>query len=153
MDDPEHWTENDLFREGNVTEIWRETTEGVDALMARYGYRKDGHVWLCEDNRDITLALFCHFGITMAIVAYLTEQSPLILWHHTMTLPTSLTELVTEERVKGEVSFRMTKMGDLTHLESVGHPRSNAGLFPERYNGIQTTDPAVNGMNENGRKE
>ena len=56
-----------------------------------------------------------------------------------------LSEVVTEERIKGEVSFRMTKLGDLTHLESAGEKRSTAGLFPECFTGIDSTDPAVNG--------
>ena len=54
-------------------------------------------------------------------------------------------EIVTEERVKGEVSFRVTKLGDIAHLEMNGEKRSTAGLFPECFTGIDSTDPAVNG--------
>ena len=32
-----------------------------------------------------------------------------------------------------------------THLEAAGEKRSTAGLFPEVYTGIDSTDPAVNG--------
>ena len=88
---------------------------------------------------------FCHFGISMAVLGVLTDCSPLELWHRTLTLTSSLTELVTEERLPGEVSFRMTRLGDITHLESAGEKRSTAGLFPECYTGIDSTDPAVNG--------
>ena len=121
-------------------------TEGemISAGIA-YGFRKDGPVWRGGLNRRDTIALFCHFGISMAILGYLTDVSPMILWHHSLTLPSSVTEVVTEERIKGEVSFRVTKLGDLTHLEAAGEPRSTAGLFPEVYTGIDSTDPAVNG--------
>ena len=139
------WTEAPLLDRTNVPEIWRETTAGVDALLGAYGYRKDGPVWRCENNGDFTLALFCHFGIAMAVIGYLTDISPMVLWHHTLCLPSSVTEIVTEERIKGEVSFRITKLGDLTHLEAAGEKRSTAGLFPEVYTGIDSTDPAVNG--------
>ena len=81
----------------------------------------------------------------MAILAYLTDVSPMVLWHHTLCCPSSVTEVVTEERIKGEVAFRMTKLGDLTHLEAAGEKRSTAGLFPEVYTGIDSTDPAKNG--------
>lgn len=139
------WSRCPVFLGGDVDTIWGETKAGVDELLGRYGYRKDGPVWLCEDNRYFTIALFCHFGISMAILGYLTDVSPMVLWEHALCLPSSLTELVTEERVKGELSFRVTKLGDLTHLEAAGEVRSTAGLFPEVYTGIDSTDPAVNG--------
>ena len=102
-------------------------------------------MWLCDHNTPDTIALFCHFGISMAVISCLTDIPPMVLWHRTLCLPTSVTEVVTEERIKGEVSFRITKLGDLTHLESAGEKRSTAGLFPEIYTGIDSTDPAVNG--------
>ena len=139
------WTDAPLFEGSNVAGIWKETTEGADRLLARYGFRKDGPVWRGNANTRDTIALFCHFGISMAFAGYLMDISPLELWHRTLTLPSSVTELVTEERVPGEVSFRMTRLGDITHLESAGEKRSTAGLFPECYTGIDSTDPEKNG--------
>lgn len=140
------WVDNPVYDQGNVREIWRETTEGADALMARYGFRKDGPVWRGKKNAENTIALFCHFGISMAFLAYLMDISPMILWHRTLTFPSSVTEVVTEERVPGEVSFRMTRLGDISHLETSGEPRSTAGLFPECYTGIDSTVPVENGV-------
>lgn len=139
------WTDAPLFSGSDVGDIWRETTAGADQLLSRYGFRKDGPVWTGGPNTRDTIALFCHFGISMAFAAYLMDLSPLDLWHRTLTLPSSVTELVTEERVSGEVSFRMTRLGDISHLESAGEKRSTAGLFPECFTGIDSTDPAVNG--------
>lgn len=68
-----------------------------------------------------------------------------MLWHRTLTLPSSVTEVVTEERIPGEVSFRITRLGDITHLESAGEKRSTAGLFPECFTGVDSTDPETNG--------
>ena len=130
------WFESPVFEGGNVREIWMQTA---------CGDFKDGPVWQCTHNAEFTIAIFCHFGISMAILGYLTDISPMILWHRTLCLPSSLTEVVTEERVSGEVAFRVTKLGDLTHLEAAGKKRSTAGLFPEVYTGIDSTDPAVNG--------
>ena len=140
------WVDNPVYDQGNVREIWRETTEGADALMARYGFRKDGPVWRGKKNAENTIALFCHFGISMAFLAYLMDISPMILWHRTLTFPSSVTEVVTEERVPGEVSIRMTRLGDISHLETSGEPRSTAGLFPECYTGIDSTVPVENGV-------
>ena len=117
----------------------------MNELLGRYGYTKDGPVWRCAENSDFTIALFCHFGISMAVLGYLTDISPMVLWHRVLCCPSSVTEVVTEERIKGEVSFRIIKLGDLTHLESAGEIRSTSGLFPEIYTGIDSTDPDVNG--------
>ena len=139
------WIDAPVFDRTNVREIWKETTDGVDDLLGRYGYRKDGPVWLCENNEEFTIALFCHFGISMTILGYLTNISPMVLWQRVLCMPSSVSEVVTEERIKGEVSFRITKLGDLTHLESAGENRSTAGLFPECFTGIDSTDPDENG--------
>lgn len=145
IEDIRTWYNAPAFKGGNVREIWEETVNGVDLLLSRYGFAKDGPVWKGSGNGDYTIALFCHFGISMAILGYLTDISPMVLWHRTICLPSSVTEIVTEERINGEVSFRMTKLGDLTHLEAAGEKRSTAGLFPECYTGIDSTDPALNG--------
>lgn len=143
--DARTWCDVPAFQGGNVRDVWEETTRGVNELLARYGMVKDGPVWKCGNNGDYTIALFCHFGISMAVLGYLMDISPMVLWHHTLCFPSSVTEVVTEERIKGELSFRITKLGDLTHLEAAGEKRSTAGLFPEVYTGIDSTDPAVNG--------
>ena len=143
--DVRSWADAPFFAGSDVKAIWQETMDGADALLARYGFRKDGPVWRCTENSRDTICLFCHFGISMAFLAYLTGCSPLVLWHHTLTLPSSLTEVVTEERTRGEVSFRITRLGDIAHLETAGEKRSTAGLFPECFTGIDSTDPAVNG--------
>ena len=143
--DVRRWTDAPVFRGSDVHTIWQETVDGTKELLARYGFSKDGPVWHCEKNARDTIALFCHFGISMAVLGILTDCSPLVLWHRMLTLPSSVTEVVTEERIQGEVSFRITRLGDIMHLESAGEKRSTAGLFPECFTGIDSTDPAVNG--------
>lgn len=143
--DAASWVDAPLFAGSDVREIWQETVAGTKELLARYGFRKDGPVWRAEKNTRDTIALFCHFGISMAVLAVLTDCSPLVLWHRTLTLPSSVSEVVTEERTRGEVSFRVTRLGDLSHLESNGEKRSTAGLFPECFTGVDSTDPALNG--------
>lgn len=140
--------DNPLFDEGNFREIWQRTVNGVNELMARYGFRKDGPVWICSHNTDQTIAFFCHFGISMAVLSCLTDISPFVLWQRTLCLPSSVTEAVTEERIPGEVSFRITRLGDISHLESSGVIRSTAGLFPECYTGKDNTEANNTGVGE-----
>ena len=139
------WADATLFEGSSVRKIWQETMDGADALLARYGFRKDGPVWRGNSNTRDTIAVFCHFGISMALAGYLMDISPLELWHRTLTLPSSVTELVTEERIPGEVFFRMTRFGDIAHLEYAGEKRSTAGMFPECFTGVDSTVPEDNG--------
>lgn len=139
--DVERWTESKLFEEGNVAEIWQETKDGLDALLARHGYIRDGKRYLCQDNQPDTIVLFCHFGIMSACIGHLLGVSPMLLWHGFCTQPSSVTTLITEERVKGEVVFRCMQSGDLSHLYAADEPYSTAALFPECYTGRDSTNP------------
>lgn len=138
--------DNPLFDKGDFRKVWQETADGVNKLMLFYGCKKDGPVWLCDHNTQDTIALFCHFGISMAVISCLTDIPPIVLWQRTLCLPTSVTEIVTEERIRGEVSFRITRLGDISHLEENGEIRSTAGLFPECYTGIDNTEAGNDGI-------
>ncbi len=128
-----HWTEPALFDGSAVAAVWEETKQGLDALLGRYGYRRDGMIYRCGKNLDKTLLLFCHFGISAAMCAYLLGISPMVMWHGFIMAPTSVTTLVTEERTSGQVFFRCNGFGDVSHLYAAGEPVSPAGVFPEIY--------------------
>ncbi|MBQ9198195.1 MAG: histidine phosphatase family protein [Clostridia bacterium] len=139
--DRERWQEDALVAGGNVADIWRETKEGVDALLLRYGYRRDGFVYRCDNNTDDTLVLFCHYGIGMSILSYLTNMPPVPMWQSFLFVPSAVTTVITQERVPGEIEFRCLCAGDVSHLLAAGEPPSLAGLYPETYNGVESTDP------------
>ena len=138
--DPDRFLYAPILRGSNVAEIWQETREGADALLARHGFTHCGPVWRCEHNRAGKIVCFCHFGIAAAIVAHLTGLSPVVLWQTACMLPSSVTTLVTEERIPGEVIWRCTGFGDISHLWAAGEAPSTAGMFAEVYDGIDTTE-------------
>lgn len=133
MFDREKWLDNGLYRTGNVREIYERTVCGVDSLLAGYGYvRKPGSlVFACAKNDDTVICLFCHCVMGQTIIAHLLGMPAPLVWHTTMMPTSSVTTLVTEERVPGEVLFRMFQMGDTSHLYAAGEPVSTAGLFRE----------------------
>ena len=141
--DRDRWLQDPLMGGGNVREIWEETTRGVDGMLLRHGYRRDGGVYRCEGNVEDTIVLFCHYGIGMAVLAYLTGLPVLPMWQGFLFLPASVTTLVTQERVKGEIEFRCLCAGDVSHLLGQEDALSWAGEFPECYNGVESTDPAL----------
>ena len=77
----------------------------------------------------------------MACLSHLIGITPINLWHGFCTQPSSVTTLVTEERVKGEVVWRCMQLGDISHLYAGDEPYSTAALYPECYTGIDSTNP------------
>lgn len=131
--DKDRWLDHDLMQTGNVRAIYAETAAGVDALLGRYGFRRDGYLWQTDQNSADTIVLFCHCAISQAIMGHLLGIAPPVLWHGFVLPPSSVTTLVTEERLKGTVFFRCCQMGDTSHLFAAGEPVSHAGLFPELF--------------------
>ena len=85
-----------------------------------------------KENRE-TVTCFCHFGITCVFLAHLWGVSPFLLWHCLALAPTSVTEVVTEEREKGIACFRGLKLGDVSHLVLGNEPASTSARFCEIY--------------------
>lgn len=60
--------------------------------------------------------------------------SPFSLWHGTVLAPTSVTEVITEEREQGISMFRAQRIGDVHHLLAGGRKPSFSARFCETYN-------------------
>ena len=84
-------------------------------------------------NSDATVVLFCHFGVAMAMVAHLTGIPFYLLLHGFIMAPSSVTTLITEERLPGQVWFRCVELGDTSHLYAGGEPISHYGRYREHY--------------------
>lgn len=141
--DRDSWPDDSLISHGNVQQIWNETKKGMDSLLHAHGYDRKGGIYLCENNRDDTIILFCHYAIGTAILAHLINLPPVPLWQGFLCLPTAVTTVVTQERRRGEIEFRCVSMGDISHLLQEKEIPSLAGLFPEQYNGVDSTDPST----------
>lgn len=137
----DRWLDTPWFDGTNARAVWEETAEGLDALLARHGYHRDGTVYRCDNNRRGVIVCFCHFGIAMAMCGRLMGISPVALWQGMCMTPSSVTSLVTEERTQGEVWWRCEMMGDVSHLAVADETPSTAAQFPEVYTGQDTTEP------------
>ncbi|MBR7164929.1 MAG: histidine phosphatase family protein [Clostridia bacterium] len=133
--DSERWMEDVLFAETDMKEKYEEVKNGLEVLLAKHGYERDGSSKLfraVRPNTD-TVVLFCHFGLTGMMMSILTGFSPYVFWQHFCSLPTSVTTIVTEEREEGKVSFRCIGFGELSHLALGGEEPSFAARFPETF--------------------
>lgn len=133
LGDMEGWKQNALVATGESAEIYEETVQGLDALLERYGYQRHGALYRTAHNSDARIALFCHFGIAMNMLSYLLRIPFHLLLHGFILAPSSITTLVTEKRIPGEVWFRCTALGDTSHLHVAGEPISHYGRYREQY--------------------
>ncbi len=128
-------------------------TAGLDAVLAHYGYRRSedspqritsSPVYYTDHTAatskgvsvdDTTLVFVCHFGMTAAIMSYLTGIPMIPLLQHFFCPTTSVTVMNAEEREPGIVAFRTQIMGDCRHLVEAGEPISASGYFTDVFNG------------------
>lgn len=131
--DRKQWMEHPAFVEAGVPEETKWVWEGLDELLARHGYVREGDFYRVTEPNEDTVILFCHFGLECVLLARLLNVSPMILWHGTCALPTSVTTLITEERREGIAYFRMNGFGDISHLYAAGQEPSFSARFCETY--------------------
>ena len=131
--DRDRWMEHPAFVEAGVPEEAKWVWEGLDELLARHGYRREGDFYRVTEPNEDTVILFCHFGLECVLLARLLNVSPMILWHGTCALTTSVTTLITEERREGIAYFRMNGFGDISHLYVAGQEPSFSARFCETY--------------------
>ena len=131
--DSDKWMQTEVMRAGRVDEAYRHVAEGLDGIIARYGYRREGNLYRVEQPCRDTIALFCHFGLECVLLGHLFHVSPMILWHSTALAPTSVTTIYSEERREGIASFRALSIGDLSHLYAAGEKPSFSARFCETY--------------------
>lgn len=131
--DPVGWRASEAARRGNLVEVYDNVRDAFLKLLREHGYRKEKGCFYVEQESEETLTFFCHFGITCVLLSILWDVSPFLLWHTLILAPTSLTEVITEEREQGIAVFRAQRMGDLSHLLQGGEPRSFSGRFCETY--------------------
>lgn len=127
------WMNVKVFKDAGVPEQYKEVCDGLDSLLEKHGYKRDGNIYKAVRANEDTVVLVCHFGLECVLLSHLLGISPMPLWHGTCAAPTSVTTLVTEERREGVAYFRMSSFGDTSHLYVAGEEPSFAARFCEAY--------------------
>ena len=129
----DRWHAGDLYRGTNVKAEYDKVCEGLDALLAKHGYIHEGRHFRVENSNHDTIVLFCHFGVESVLLSHLFGISPMVFWHNTVALTSSVTTLITEERQKGIAIFRMCGFSDIGHLYAGGEKPSFQARFCECF--------------------
>ena len=131
--DMNKWYLNPLMQTGNIKEEYDKVSEGIDALLKKHGYERDGLIYKVNNPTTDTIMLFCHFGVECVILSHMLNVSPVLLWQGFCCAPTGVTTVYTEEREKGKAQFRVSAFGDISHLYINNEPPAFAARFCEIY--------------------
>lgn len=134
--DPIRWRTSDAAKNSDLLTVYDYVTGSLDKLLAEYGYVREQHHYRTVKESEETITFFCHFGITAALLSHLWNVSPFVLWHSLALAPTSVTEVVTEEREQGIAIFRALRLGDVSHLYAGQEKPSFAARFCETYSNM-----------------
>ncbi len=131
--DTDAWSSHPLMEQTDVKKQYQWVCDGLDSILAKHGYVRDGRIYRVQKESEKTLCFFCHFGVTCVLLSHLLSISPILLWHGTVAAPASVSGVVSEERRQGIASFRMYSFGDTAHLEAAGLAENVNGRFTEVY--------------------
>lgn len=145
------WHKTKTMKSGGIAERYKTVCAEFDKLLAAYDYNRldaDTPVYNClphlsqeeatvdthlqasqKDLDEKNLVFVCHLGSMFTIISHLTGLSPMQLWQGFFVAPTSVTVLGAEERVPGEVVFRVQMLGDIRHLKQGSETASASGFF------------------------
>lgn len=131
--DREGWRNSEIAKNSDLVEKYDEVIEAFDAFLAKKGYVRERLHYRVEKESEETVTFFCHFAITAVILSHLWNVSPYVMWHSLVLAPTSVSEIVTEEREQGTAYFRALRLGDISHLYAGKEPAAFAARFCEVY--------------------
>lgn len=131
--DYDKWGDEPEMKKEGVREEYDKICKGLDELLKENGYEKEGNLFHVTRANNDTIVIFCHFGLTCLCLSYLLHISPMVLWQGFIMAPTSITTVVSEERRNGKACFRVSSLGDVSHLYAGNEEPSFAGRFCECF--------------------
>ncbi len=131
--DPVRWRDTPIARAFDMPEVYDSISREFDQFLAGRGYVKEGLFYRVKQESTETVTFFCHFAISCALISRLWNVSPFSLWFQIQLAPSSVTELVTEERESGIALFRSQRIGDISHLYAGREAPSFSGRYCEIY--------------------
>ena len=131
--DQNAWKADPILLEGNAPEVYDQVIHSFDALLESHGYAYNGKWYEVRCESHDTLVFFCHFGIQCVILSHLLHLLVMALLHGCIAAPTAVTELYSQEPLQGIATFRMTRYGDISHLEAGNEKPSDSGRFVECF--------------------
>lgn len=113
---PQTWLNSPCIRNSTVPQAYKRVTDGLDALLQKYGYERDGDGYRAVNPRDKTIALVCHCGVQHIMLSHLLNLAPVLMMKTFYGLPSSVTTLKVDEYPDGTCAFQCLSYGARKHL-------------------------------------
>lgn len=136
LHDKDAWMHTPLMQSGELAKYYEMVGEGLNGILAEYGYQACGGGLYAVDEkakRDATIVFFCHLGVSFVMLSHLLGIATPALWQGFFVAPSSVTIAASEERIEGEAAFRVQVMGDTRHLYEGKEPISASGYFADAF--------------------
>ncbi len=127
---PDHsdWFKRDPFDKTKIEVLWEEFRAQADMFISAHGYtRVDGRYRIDRSNDD-RIAIFCHNGTLLFLLAHLLEIPPSLAWSGFFCWPSSLTDIYFDERSPQWAVPRALHVSDVSHLIAAGMKPQARGM-------------------------
>lgn len=131
--DLSRWKENETIFTSELKNRYEEVVLWLNEMMKENGYEREGVIYNAVSPNSNHVVIVCHFGLESVILSHLLNIPVESLLNFTCARTSSVTTLVTEERVKGKAILRMLEFGSVAHLVKVGEEPSFMARFCEIY--------------------
>ncbi len=134
--DNNNWNKSKIVSDTKISEIYNSISAEFDKLLLKYGYLRNDNYYEITDNTfdNITIALFCHFGVGTAIISHILNMPLIPIWNSVFLPPSSVTTLYMEKHIKTENIAHgiFAGIGDTSHLYKYDENISCSGLHTNK---------------------
>lgn len=130
LHDKNQWFNTKVMKSGDMEKHFEDVNSGLNGILSNHGYKALGKgLFEVEKHSDENIVFFCHLGVSFAMIGYLAQIAPPVLWQGFFVPPTGVMILSSEERDPKRAVFRMQNFGDTKHLDRAGEEISQSGYF------------------------
>ena len=113
------WKENELYCRNILADLVRIKEEGIDALLAGFGYQREGLYYRVQDHTDKTIAIFSHGGSSAAVIGHLLNI-PFPFMCEAMAPDYTAVSIITLHGENGSlVTPKVELFNDAKHIEGI----------------------------------
>lgn len=126
--DLERWCYTPPLNSQRIRDDYANLCAATDELIARYGYIREGRRYRVQQSNKSQIALFCHNGTALAMLAHLLFAPPPLIWCSFWHAPSAVTTILFEERSPDWAIPRALSVGDVSHLYEARLPVQPRGI-------------------------
>lgn len=124
----EDWYRRPPFKNTEIGSYWLGFRAMVDDFTAHHGYTREEGRYRIDRSNDDRIALFCHNGTLLMMLAHLLEIPPSLVWCGFYSWPSSVTDIYFDERSHNWAVPRALFVADVSHLYKNGLKPSARGM-------------------------